>query len=319
MSNQAGGKNDPETGTTEALLGHVASADVAGLMSIWRARDTEQWSRSPEIYRSLGERILRQGEPLLAYDVISEALAIWSDDVRLRQLQGLALARSGATERANVVLEKLRRDGQTDEETLGMLGRTYKDLAALAATPSQREEFLKRAAETYTEAYQQTGGYWTGINAATVNLLVGEKDRACEIASKVRDHCFKEVQDPGGDQYWKLAALGEAALICRDWSQAQEWYARAAKQGANRFGDLHSSQRNARLILQYWNEDQGWIDKYLRVPSVIVFAGHMIDRPDRATPRFPSELESVVAKEIRAHIEKLRPGFGFASAACGST
>jgi hypothetical protein len=124
MSNEAG-KNDSETATIEALLGGVASADVAGLMSIWRARDTEQWSRSPEIYRSLGERILGQGEPLLAYDVISEGLAIWSDDVRLRQLQGLALARSGATERANVVLEKLRRDGQTDEETLGMLGRTY--------------------------------------------------------------------------------------------------------------------------------------------------------------------------------------------------
>jgi hypothetical protein len=68
----------------------------------------------------------------------------------LRQLQGLALSRSGATERANAVLENLRREQGTGEETLGMLGRTYKDLAATAATRERRKEFLKRAAETYT-------------------------------------------------------------------------------------------------------------------------------------------------------------------------
>ena len=79
-------------------------------MSIWRAREPEEWSRSHEIYRALAERILGQGEPLLAYDVLTEGLTQWPDDVRLRQLQGLALARSGATERANAVLEKLRND-----------------------------------------------------------------------------------------------------------------------------------------------------------------------------------------------------------------
>src|SRR5437764_11197200 len=44
----------------------------------------------------------------------------------------------------------------------------------------------------------------------------------------------------------------------------------------------------------------------------------MIDRPDRETPRFPIELEPLVAKEIRQKIEALKPGFGFSSAACGS-
>ena len=300
------------------VIGRAASANLAELMSSWRAREREQWSRAPEVYRALSSRILGQGEPLLAYDVIAEGLRIWPSDVRLRQLQGLALARSGATERANTVLAMLRRDGHGDEETLGMLGRTYKDLAGTAAKPAQREEFLKHAAETYTEAYQATGGYWTGINAATMNLLIGQKDRACEIASKVRDQCLKEVQDPGGDRYWALAALGEAALICRDWTQAEEWYGRAAQEREGRFGDLNSSRRNARLILQHWNEDQGWIDKYLRVPGVVVFAGHMIDHPDRATARFPAELELIVAKQIRANIDQTKPGFGFASAACGS-
>jgi class 3 adenylate cyclase len=177
---------------------------------------------------------------------------------------------------------------------------------------------LKRAAETYIQAYEATGGYWTGINAATMSLLIGQTERAQELARKVRDQCLEEIVDPSGDQYWELAALGEASLILRDRSQAGEWYARAAETGKNRFGDLHSSRRNARLILQHWNEDQAWIEQYLCIPCVLVFAGHMIDRPDRPTPRFPSEFESVVAKEIQRKIEMLKPGFGFASAASGS-
>jgi class 3 adenylate cyclase len=149
-------------------------------------------------------------------------------------------------------------------------------------------------------------------------LLCGEIDRARELARKVRDECLKEIEYPGGDSYWKLAALGEAALILRDQSQAEEWYARAADQGKDRYGDLQSSRRNARLILQHWNDDQNWIDNYLKIPCVILFAGHMIDRPDRPSPRFPSELEPFVAKEIHNKINKLKPGFGFSSAACGS-
>src|SRR6185436_13844659 len=51
---------------------------------------------------------------------------------------------------------------------------------------------------------------------------------------------------------------------------------------------------------------------------VVVFAGHMIDRPDRKTPRFPKEMEPAVETEIQRRIEALKPGIGFSSAACGS-
>lgn len=318
MAQETSGRGEADAANIDNVLRSISAASLGELMSIWRARAHEEGSGSPAVFRCLGERVLAQGEPLLAYDVVSAGLGIWPKDVRLRQLQGLALSRSGATERAKAVLENLRREEETGEETLGMLGRTYKDLAATATTRKRRNEFLKRAAETYTQAYEATGGYWTGINAATMNLLIGETERAQDLARKVRDECLEEIADPSGDQYWELAALGEASLILRDQSQAGEWYARAAEAGKNRFGDLHSSRRNARLILQHWNEDQAWIDRYLCIPCVLVFAGHMIDRPERTTPRFPSEFELAVAKEIQRKIDMLKPGFGFASAACGS-
>lgn len=275
-------------------------------------------SRDVAEIQTRAEKFLGQGEPLLAYDVISEGLAEFPDHVRLRQLQGLALARSGATQRANAVLEKLRAENQADEETLGMLGRTFKDLAATNASSRYRQEFLKRGAEIYGEAYRTSGGYWSGINAATLSLLVGATERARELARKVREQCLKELNDSRGDSYWRLAAVGEAALVSHDLEEAAQWYARAGDEGKRRFGDMQSSRRNARLILQHWKEDPGWIDKYLHVPNVVVFAGHMIDHPDRPTPRFPPQVEQTVAKEIRNRLDQLDPGFGFASAACGS-
>src|SRR5438105_9087879 len=201
---------------------------LSELMSVWRARDIEHWSRSSAMYRSLAEKVLAQGEPLLAYDVVSEALAKWPEDVRFRQLQGLALAHSGATERATAVLEKLQQEGQTDEETLGMLARTYKDLAARSTVIEGRERAWRRAAEIYTHAYESSGGIWSGINAATMSLLVGQTEHATQLAKQVQRLC-QEALAGEGDQYWLLAALGEAALILREWTEAEKWYERAAK------------------------------------------------------------------------------------------
>ena len=291
---------------------------LSQLTSIWRARNVDQWLRSPGKYQSFAEKVLAQGEPLLAYDVVNDALAKWPHDTRLRQLQGLALARSGATERANASLEKLRQAGQADEETLGMLARTYKDLASQTRSRVEKKRFLRRAAEIYLEAYESTGGCWTGINAATMNLLIGETKRASELAKKVRKQCHKSLSAECSDEYWRLAVLGEAALILRDWTEAEEWYRRAAKRGAGRFGDLQCSRRNAHLILRYWKADPSNIDAYLSVPPVIVFSGHMIDEVRRVAPRFPTSLEPAVAKVLRDKIDKLGPCFGFASAACGS-
>lgn len=52
--------------------------------------------------------------------------------------------------------------------------------------------------------------------------------------------------------------------------------------------------------------------------SVVFFTGHMIDRPGRATPRFPSTTERHIAARIAAELDASGAVEGFASAACGS-
>jgi class 3 adenylate cyclase/tetratricopeptide (TPR) repeat protein len=295
-----------------------AAMDLADLMTMWRLRDPQQWSSSPEVYRLVGEKVLDQGEPLLAYDVVNEGLKKRPKDVRLRQLQGLALARSGASERANCILEQLRAEKHIDEETLGMLARTYKDLAARSQSPCDAQKFLRRAAEIYADAYQIKGGYWTGINAATTALLIGKTERAINLAKQVSVACLRRLQRAHSDHYWLLATLGEAALVLRDWSEAANWYQQAGQIGRRSFGDLQSSRRNARLLLRHWKVDSSEIEQYLHIPRVLVFTGHMIDQPGRAKPRFPKELEPAVTNAIRSHLETADAGLGYSSAACGS-
>jgi class 3 adenylate cyclase/tetratricopeptide (TPR) repeat protein len=305
------------------LLRDCSQPSLALLQGLWRSHDPEVWSINPEPYRLLGERILKLGEPLVAYDVVAEGMKSFPQDLRLRQLLALALARSGAAAPANNVLEHLYQDGYRDEETLGLLARTHKDLAREEEDVSKASQHLRRAYEFYSQGYETSCGYWNGINAATLALLLGERDHAAALARRVRKQCRQRLQgieEASGERYWLVSTLGEAALLLGDWGEAENWYGQAVELGRGDWGNLKSTRHNARLLMQCVApcEDQGRIEQLFRFPSVVVFAGHMVDRDDRTVPRFPPRLEPMVKDAIRQCLSKLNAGFGYASGACGA-
>jgi len=55
----------------------------------------------------------------------------------------------------------------------------------------------------------------------------------------------------------------------------------------------------------------------MEVDCILAFAGHMIDQPNRPSPRFPPWAESAVRSEIHKAITRLSPVVGISSAACG--
>jgi len=305
------------------LLRDCSQSDLALLQALWRAHDPEVWSVNPEPYRLLGEKILKLGEPLLAYDVVAEGMKSFPQELRLRQLLALALARSGAAGPANKVLEQLYQDGYRDEETLGLLARTHKDLAREEEDVSKASQHLRRAYEFYSQGYETSGGYWSAINAATLALFLGERESAAALARLVSDQCrqrLRELGEANGERYWLVSTLGEAALLLEDWPEAENWYGQAVELGRGDWGSLQSTRHNARLLMQCVapGEDGGRIERLFRFPSVVAFAGHMVDRDDRAVPRFPPRLEPMVKDAIRQCLSKLNAGFGYASGACGS-
>jgi class 3 adenylate cyclase len=270
-------------------------------------------------YQEAAVRALQQGAPLVAVDLAGEALRLFPGDARLRQLLALALARSGASRHANELLHALVAEGHADEETVGMLARTYKDLWAATRAPAARRRHLEQAYRWYLEAHRRTRGYWSGINAATMAWLLDDHEESRRLAEHVRDRCLelrKQLEDRG-DAYWLLATLGEAALLLGDLPAAEEAYREARARGPHGVADLVSTRRNARLILGHADVDPAPIDACFDIPSVAVFAGHLIDRPDRAAPRFQPHWEAAVRDAIHDRLRRYRIGFGYASAANG--
>jgi class 3 adenylate cyclase len=271
-----------------------------------------------EEWQGLGERLLASGAPIVAYDTLADGLVKFPGDARLRQLLALALARSGASRAAIPLLETLRAEGHADEETLGLLARVHKDLAAEAGSSAERRTHLEVAHAYYAEAHRLSQGTWTGINAATTALLLGRRDEAAALARAVRDRCLRlEADDPARtSDYWHLATLAEARLILDGWSGAEATYVRAAVVGQARPADTASTRRNARLIIRELGADDAAIAAVLHIPRVAAFAGHLIDRP-LAAPRFPSAVEDAASAAIRDRLERLDVGFGYSSAASG--
>jgi class 3 adenylate cyclase len=273
------------------------------------------------------ERLLRLGEPLLAYNSADTGLQRWPEHLRLRQLQALALARSGDTERANRILTELAQAGVDDAETLGVLARTHKDLGLRAKDPVRRSAHLESAYRLYEQAYSASlergssaGAYYTGINAATVAVLRGQLEEARWLAADVLRICQQAAgSDPqSAAEYWRQATLGEASLILGDAPAAARHYANATALAQDRYGDLSSTRRQTRLLAAHLPIDDAWLGEVLRIPPVLVFTGNMVDQAGRATPRFPASLEPAVARAIDHAISAIRPLAAYGSAACGA-
>lgn len=302
-------------------LKHSSELNLASLLALQRETINIK-PRTPDIHCVIGDQILKLGEPLLAYDVLADGLKQWPHDISLQQKLALALARSGATQRANALLVQLLESGHEDEETLGLLARTHKDLWTETLEPQAKQHQLSLAAQRYEQAYQLSGGSpWTGINAATMAMLRGMETKAQTIANQVRVKCLEELQPSrprNSDDYWTLATLGEAALILRQWSEAEDWYGKAVEVGQGRFGDLSSSRRNATLLVQHLGEPVSRVKQWFKIPRVAVFSGHVIDQPGRDTPRFPAHIEARVYRAIVERLAQLDALLGYASGAYGS-
>ncbi len=297
-----------------------SSLNLASLLELQREA-LRLYPQTPDIYQALADSFLKLGEPLIAYDVLAEGLKYFPSDLKLNQLLALALARSGATVAANSLLLQLVQTGQQDDETLGLLARTHKDLWLQATTKEVGDQQLQSAFERYLQAYKLTYSSWTGINAATLAMAMGQPQQAQTIAQQVREYCLQKlssVSSRSANDYWTLATLGEAALILGEWSEAETWYGQAVEMGQGRYGDLSSTRKNALLLATYQGMDREQIKRWFHIPRVVVFCGHMIDQPFRSQARFPAYLEHQVYGAIRDRLRQLDARLGYASAACGS-
>ncbi|MBF0290982.1 MAG: tetratricopeptide repeat protein [Nitrospinae bacterium] len=300
-----------------------ALPDSSAIINHWYAI-AEQGQRFPsEIYEKVGQEALQKGSPLVAYDIFSTALKHDPHNVRMRSMLALTLVETGAVEKAATILKALYDTGKADSDTIGILARTFKDLAWKLNSASHMKKAYRLYLEGYRKAISRRGKQWrdqaiyTGVNAATTALFAGMPSKARTLAAEAHHLCKLDIRR-GGSDYWTIATLAETAAILGRWKDAEAFYTQAGAIGQGKYRLLTSTRRQLRHILGYLGENPSRFDHCLKLPQVVVFSGHMIDSPGRAHPRFPASLERGIREEIALKLEALNANVSYSSAACGS-
>jgi hypothetical protein len=76
---------------------------------------------------------------------------------------------------------------------------------------TNEKTFPLKSRDLYRQAFEAfPSDYYTGINAASMSLLAGEKETAAQLAKRVQD-LVGDKEVPG--DYWKTATVGEVQLL----------------------------------------------------------------------------------------------------------
>lgn len=291
--------------------------DIENVFHIWHNRTKSHWHKKVEIYIAFAERALANAENILAYDILKEGQSLYPENTRVMQLTGLTLARLGLQGDALEVLENLYKVQKLeDEETLGLLGRIYKDYWLKNDEP----KYYKASLHYYQLSYQKFKSSWAGINIATLYQISGDQDNAYKFSSAIKKICLKAIED-GKDDYWTYATLGEANVLEKDYLAAIDWYEKGVNKAATNIGNINSSRRNVKLLFDRLNTPIKYkhrINALLSVPKVICFTGHRVDEEDRELARFPEHLADKVKEHLKSKIRDMGPCIGYCSAANGS-
>jgi class 3 adenylate cyclase len=284
---------------------------------LWRSRDPEVWARDPYFHQRLGELADSLGQSMFAHDILQEALRFFPQTVRLTQLYCLSLIKCGFLLRARDLLAALVDKGHLDEETLGILGRVHKEMWLSEGNGDPRHPHLRKARDLYLDAFRRSRGHYSGINAASLSLILGEGRLAARLGREVAGICAQRWKRPSERDYWTVATVAEANLVLGRQEQAARYYRAARAKSASSYAALASTRRQLKLLARYAPVDPEVLEA-LRIPPVLAFSGHMLDAPGRKSPRFPEAAAAGVQQRIAGLLERLDARIGYASAASGA-
>jgi hypothetical protein len=249
----------------------------------------------------------RRGELLAAFDLAERGLDEHEGDRALQHRGVLALARAGSTEQAARRFREYRL-AETDGEDARALGARIAKDEALAAEGAERRRLALRSAKLYEAVFAETGGYYPGINAATLLLVAGDRNGARRLARRVL-----ELLPGSVDGYYRFATEAEARLLLGELPAARSALERAASLDAGDHAAVATTRRQLRLVGDELGIDGDVLDA-LPAPGVVHYAGHRID----ADGPFAPELEERVAEAIATEVEQASPAYAYGSLASGA-
>jgi hypothetical protein len=201
--------------------------------------------------------------------------------------------------------------------------------------------YLCEAIQNYENGYRKNSlHYYSGINALTLMHLYTHLTNDNKYADKMKTmsgavRFAAECGTDGSSAFWALSTIGDLEILSGTPESVAQAYKMAIAKNDHDWFSLNSSRDQLLLLksLQFKPENVSkgieifdHAIKRLRPPDsweperVFLFSGHMIDKPDRPTPRFPPEKEQAAADKIAKQLDQLKAGPGdlaLTQGACG--
>jgi len=255
------------------------------------------------------------GDYFHAFELARRAITAFPDDESLKYLAVRTLARSGATGRALELFEQYALTKTQDLDIQILRAGLVKDLG-LRARSTERWALLRESASLYEKVYDASGDHFPAANAATLYFMAGAADRARDWAKRTLRACADTTGDTDLERYYRAASEAEAHLVLGAAAAAQAALDEANRYARNRHALRAATRRQLRLLCQALDIDEALLQP-IAPPAVMHYTGHMIDPPN-IRGRFPPHLETAVAAEVRARLERMGIGFAYGSLACGA-
>jgi len=207
------------------------------------------------------EGLIDAGRYEEAYAILTELISRFPGAVRPRQLAGLALRRWGHLQDAQQILGALYDEGHRDPETMGIYASTCMDAYNRRGDIAD----LRRSRDLYAEAFRLSPtDYYTGLNAASKSVFLGEMDPAKKYAADVHVVVDRELKKGGGD-YWLLATDAELQLIEQNYDEAAKRYYKAIiKSPPEKVGSQFSTWLQAKRLMRALRTPERQQDKIWR-------------------------------------------------------
>jgi tetratricopeptide (TPR) repeat protein len=308
----------------------------------------------PEARRKAGKALLSLGQFSYALHQYQEALAIDPTDLESSRQKGLLLGRLKKYDEAKEWLTKVVEKNPQDAESWALLGRIEKDIWTMrwrdsGKTPERmredalaEENQLHEAIDAYVNGFRKDPkNYYAGINAVTLLTLkqtLRNEEKTPEqraLEGGVRWAVQSALAETPRD-YWARVTLGDLDVLSAKKMQVERQYRSAIAVAEGDWFALDSSRQQLLLLrdLGFRPAEVGAalkiFDRELEKVTtrqarwqprqVFLFSGHMIDAPNRPTPRFPADKESLATWAITAKLEELGAGpedLALCGGACG--
>ena len=259
------------------------------------------------------------------YDATVAELTKTPNDPVLQHRAVLALARAGSLDFAwaeyrRYGLDKVtaHQDAKLLEDILGLGARLLKDLF-LASSGREARDYALRSSEGYEAAFKLTGGFYSGINAATMGFMGGMdeamiQDRAQDVMRQLPP--LTEIDKE--TLYFIEATRAEALLLLGETYSARNVLRGAIRHDPQNYTAHASTLRQFKMILQQRGAGIDWLVIF-EPPKPAHFAGHLFKIGDQTkTGMLSTAAQDKLKIDISDAIQLNDIGFGYGSLAAGS-